>query len=94
VVDRLQEAIEQVLAANPEPDPPPAAPERDWQDRRQTGERLRQRQQAFTARLARLEQEATAADGELAAALAALERWQAAAAATRRSLAEQAGRTV
>ena len=95
VVDQLQEAIQQALAAHPEPDPLPASPERDWQVRRQqTWERLRQRQEAFTGRLARLEQEATAADDELAAALAALERWRAALAETRRSLADQAGRTV
>jgi hypothetical protein len=94
-VDRLQEAIRQAIPAHPEPEPPPAAPERDWQVRRQqTWERLRQRQEAFTDRLARLEQEATAADDDVAAALAALERWRAATAARQRSLAEQAGRRV
>jgi hypothetical protein len=88
VVDQLQKAIEHALAAAPEPEPPAAVPDPDGQDRRQqTRQRLQQRQEAFTAALARLEQEATAADEELAAVLAAL-------AETRRSLAEQADRTV
>ena len=95
VVDQLQEAIQQALAAHPEPEPLTAAPERDWQVRRQqTWQRLQRRQEAFTARLARLEQEATAADNDLAAALAELERWRVATAAVQRSLADQAGRTV
>jgi flagellar biosynthesis chaperone FliJ len=95
VVDQLQEAIQQALAAHPEPEPVLATPDRDWQDRRrETWQRLQQRQEAFTGRLARLEQEATAADDELAAVLAALARWSAALVEIQGSLADRAGRTV
>jgi hypothetical protein len=95
VVEQILGAIGQALVDHPEPEPPPAALERDWQGRwQQSWERLRQRQEAFTERVARLEQEATAAEADLAGVLAALQRWGEALAQTRRSLAEQAGHTV